>query len=73
MDSERVFITLSAQNASYLEDLAQIGIHGVTPSEVAKHFVENGIERMVREGFLKLKPVQKAGRRQRRVPKLVTV
>ena len=55
LGTERIYIRLSAQNASYLQELANLGIHGVTPAEVAKHFVQSGIERMVREGFVKLR------------------
>lgn len=49
-----VSIRLSEQNHKYLTELSKLGIHGVTPSEIAKRFVENEIERMVREKFLAL-------------------
>ena len=52
--TKAVSIRLSAQNHRYLAELSELGIHGVTPSEIAKRFVENEIERMVREKFLAL-------------------
>ena len=51
--TERLYVRISSENLRYLEELANVGIHGVTPSEVAKTFIGNEIERMViKEKFL---------------------
>jgi len=47
----RIYVRPSKQVEGYLQDLAGIGIHGSTPSEVAKKLIENEIERLIREGF----------------------
>ena len=61
---KRIQVSASDTLVKYLEKLARIGIHGSTPSEVAKHFVQNEIERMIREGIL---PAPRgSGRRTRR-------
>jgi hypothetical protein len=54
-DTSRIYIRVSSQVAAYLESLGILGIHGSTPSEVAKHLVENEIERLIKEGFLQLR------------------
>jgi len=36
----------------YLEDLAALGYFGRTPGDVARHFIERGIERSVYDGFI---------------------
>jgi len=51
----RVNLRVSAEIASYLEQLAKIGIHGKTPTEVAKTLIAIEIERLVREGVLTLR------------------
>ena len=51
----RVFISPSAEVVRYLEELAKIGIHGKTAAEVAKTLIGYEIERLVREGILKIR------------------
>jgi hypothetical protein len=58
-DTSRIYIRASSQIAGHLESLANLGIHGNTASEVAKHLVQNEVERLVKEGFLKLKQEKK--------------
>lgn len=55
VESARVFIRPSKEVAAYLDELALLGIHGKTRSEVATALVGRGIERLIREGFLKLR------------------
>ncbi len=38
----------------YLEDLAALGYFGKTPGDVARHFIERGIERSVYDGFIEV-------------------
>ncbi len=53
-ENKRVAISASPEIMNYLDELASIGIHGKTPTEVAKSLVSNEIERLIREGILKL-------------------
>ncbi len=59
--SERVNLRLSPEIVAYLERLAELGIHGKTPSEVAKTLIGREIERLIREDFLTI-----SGRRAKR-------
>lgn len=54
-DPKRIYITPSAEIMAYLDELAEIGIHGKTRSEVAKTFVGTEVERMIREGIITLR------------------
>jgi hypothetical protein len=54
-DSVRIYIRTSAEIAAYLEELVRIGVHGKTPSEVAKTLVGYEVERLIRERFLELR------------------
>jgi hypothetical protein len=61
MDSEdrgtkRIAVRFSLRIGEYLDQLANLGVHGTTAPEVARKLVENEIERLIREGFLKLPP-----------------
>jgi hypothetical protein len=53
--TSRIYISSSAELAGYLNELARIGIHGKTKSEVANALISREIERLVREGILKLR------------------
>lgn len=50
----RLGVRFSLRIAEYLDQLASLGVHGTTAPEVARKLVENEIERLIREGFLKL-------------------
>jgi hypothetical protein len=52
-------IRLSSQTYSYLERLAELGIHGVTAAEVGKNLVGREVERLIREKFLTIQPSRK--------------
>jgi hypothetical protein len=54
-----IHVTASKEVEAYLEELAGIGIHGKTPSEVAKFLIGYGIERLIREGIIKLRRPKK--------------
>ena len=51
----RIDIRPSQEIGAYLDQLAGIGIHGKTRSEVARTLVGYEIERLVRDGILKLR------------------
>ena len=51
----KVVIRPSSEIEAYLQDLADLGIHGKTKAEVAKALVQNEIERLVRERFIRLR------------------
>ena len=50
-----IHVSASEEVAAYLKQLAKIGIHGKTPSEVAKFLIGAEVERLVREGILNLR------------------
>ena len=54
-DSSRLYVRTSAEVAAYLGQLAEIGIHGTTRSEVAKTLIGYEIERLLREGVLQVR------------------
>lgn len=54
-ETARVYIRPSGEVAAYLDQLAKIGIHGKTRSEVAKTLIGNEIERLIRERVLRLR------------------
>jgi hypothetical protein len=51
----RIFISPSTEVAGYLDDLAKLGIYGKTRSEVAKTLIAFQIERLVKDGILKIR------------------
>jgi hypothetical protein len=51
----RINLTVSEQVESYLKELSDLGIHGSKPTEVASALISREIERLIKEGFLKLK------------------
>ena len=51
-NSERLYIRTTPELREFLEGLAKLGIHGGSAAEVAHHFVENEVERMVREDVI---------------------
>jgi hypothetical protein len=57
-ESIRVEFRCSREVAGYLDTLARHGVHGKNRSEVAKTLVGWEIERLIREAFLVLQPLQ---------------
>lgn len=51
----RINIRASKEVVGYLDDLARIGIHGKTRTEVAKTLISNAVERLIKDGFLTLR------------------
>jgi len=54
-DSRRIQIRVTPQLADYLEELAKLGIHGGSAAEVAKYFVQAGVERMMKDRILTIR------------------
>lgn len=52
----RFTVRISDRLADYLEAAVKLGVHGATNAEVARKFIENEIERLVREGMIKITP-----------------
>lgn len=52
--SVRINLTVSEQVDRYLQQLAELGVHGSKPTEVASALLSREIERLIRDGFLKL-------------------
>ncbi len=50
---DRVSISPSPQVSAYLAQLARLGVHGDTPTEVVEHLLSRELERLVAEGILK--------------------
>lgn len=53
-ENNRVNIRTSPEIIKYLDQLAEIGIHGKKRSEVAKNLISNEIERLIREGIISI-------------------
>ena len=53
-DSSRVALRPSSQVVMYLDELVEIGIYGKTRTEVVDGMVSREIERLIRDGVLKL-------------------
>lgn len=53
--SSRISLRVSTEVAGYLEQLSKLGIHGKTPTEVAKTLIGYEVERLIREGILTLR------------------
>ncbi|MGB9121962.1 MAG: hypothetical protein WCE73_15170 [Candidatus Angelobacter sp.] len=51
---KRINLRVQPKFHAYLEELAKLGIHGDNPTEVAKVLLTLQVERLVREGFIKL-------------------
>ena len=54
LENPRVNIRTSPEIIGFLDQLAEIGIHGKTRSEVAKTLISNEVERLIREGMISL-------------------
>ena len=62
-EGTRINVRASEEVVAYLDELAQIGIHGKTRTEVAKTLISVGVERLIRDGFLKLRTATDRGRK----------
>ena len=51
--NKKVFVTLPDNARMSLERLASMKFYGETPSEVARHFIVNGLETLIKERRLK--------------------
>lgn len=51
--NKKVFVTLPDNARVTLERLAAMKFYGETPSEVARHFIINGLEILIRDQRLK--------------------
>ena len=51
-DTIRKTLTISKLTLRYLERLAERGIHGSEWSGVARGFIEEGVRRAIKEGFI---------------------
>ncbi len=51
-ETKRKTLTLTTITLRYLEKLAEGGIHGSDWSGVARGFVEEGVRRAIKEGFI---------------------
>lgn len=55
--ARRIYFTPSAEVLHYIDELKARGVHGKTRPQVVERLVGNEIERLIREGFLTLKPL----------------
>ena len=55
-NGKSIHIRASAEIVAYLEELAEIGIHGKTPSEVAKSLIGQGVERLIENRVIAIRP-----------------
>ncbi len=58
--TKRIGLSVTSQVAVYLDTLASQGLLGATASEVAKTFVQRGIEQAIKDGFLE-RPLPNTG------------
>lgn len=55
-DPIRCDIRPTTEQAEYLDQLVRVGLYGKNRTEVARYLVIQGLERLVRDGILKLSP-----------------
>lgn len=53
--TKKVQATIAVSNYERLEWLAESGLYGPTASEVAKHFITNGLAHLTEQGVLPIK------------------
>jgi hypothetical protein len=49
-------VRVSERLADYIDAVVAVGVHGSTTAEVARKFIENEVERLIREGLIKVTP-----------------
>jgi len=54
-DRNRIGISVTPEMRGYLDDIAKTGIYGKNRPEVAKSLISREIERLIREGIIKLR------------------
>jgi len=59
---ERLNIRMSPMLHAYLGDLSDLGLHGDTRPDVARTLLALEVERLIKEGFLKLRSPRSDGR-----------
>ncbi len=47
---------ISERLADYIDAAVKLGVHGSSSAEVARKFIENEVERLIREGLIKITP-----------------
>jgi hypothetical protein len=50
----RITVRLTDRLAECLDAVLEVGIHGGTTAEIARKFIENEVERLIREGLIKV-------------------
>ena len=60
-EGERLNIRMSPMLHAYLGDLSDLGLHGDTRPDVARTLLAIEVERLIKEGFLKLRPSRSDG------------
>ena len=54
-NGERLNLRVPRQLCEYLQELADVGIHGDSRSDVARTLLSYEVERLIRDGILKLR------------------
>lgn len=49
-------VRISERLADYIDAAVTLGVHGSTSAEVARKFIENEVERLIRAGLIKIRP-----------------
>lgn len=52
----RFTVRISERLADYIDAAVKLGVHGSSNAEVARKFIENEIERLIRDGLIKTTP-----------------
>lgn len=56
---KRLNLTVSQQIHVYLDELVELGLHGHSPTEVARTLLSDRIQQLISDGYLKQKKPQK--------------
>jgi len=52
----RFTVRISDRLADYIDAAVRLGIYGSSSAEVARKFIENEVERLIRDGLIKITP-----------------